>query len=69
MPVILQGAISLIVKSDKVKSGSNKYADAAIFSFHAVKHIAAGEGGVLTCKSEKTAAQALNVTFPWDHQK
>jgi len=48
-------------KSDKVKSGSNKYADAAIFSFHAVKHIAAGEGGMLTCKSEKTAKQALTL--------
>ena len=48
-------------KSDKVKSGSNKYADAAIFSFHAVKHIAAGEGGVLTCKSKKIAAQALKL--------
>jgi len=47
--------------SDKVKSGSNKYADAAIFSFHAVKHIAAGEGGVLTCKSKKIAAQGLKL--------
>ena len=48
-------------EGDKVKSGSNKYADAAIFSFHAVKHIAAGEGGVLTCKTKKVAAQALKL--------
>lgn len=48
-------------EGDKVKSGSNKYADAAIFSFHAVKHIAAGEGGVLTCKNKKIAVQALKL--------
>ena len=40
-------------KSDKVKSGSNKYADAAIFSFHAVKHIAAGDGVCLLVKVKK----------------
>ena len=28
--------------------GSGKYADLAIFSFHPVKHIAAGEGGMIT---------------------
>lgn len=33
---------------DMVKSGSGKYADLAIFSFHPVKHIAAGEGGMIT---------------------
>ena len=48
-------------EGDKVKSGSNKYADAAIFSFHAVKHIAAGEGGMLTCKTKTMAEQALKL--------
>lgn len=30
------------------KCGNGKYADLAIFSFHPVKHIAAGEGGMIT---------------------
>lgn len=33
---------------EKVQAGSGKYADLAIFSFHPVKHIAAGEGGIVT---------------------
>ena len=33
---------------EKVNSGSGRYADLAIFSFHPVKHIAAGEGGMIT---------------------
>jgi UDP-4-amino-4,6-dideoxy-N-acetyl-beta-L-altrosamine transaminase len=33
---------------EKVNSGSGQYADLAIFSFHPVKHIAAGEGGMIT---------------------
>ena len=35
-------------KNEKVKCGSNKYADLTVFSFHPVKHIAAGEGGMIT---------------------
>ncbi len=31
-----------------IKAGSGTYADLAIFSFHPVKHIAAGEGGMIT---------------------
>lgn len=31
--------------------GNGKYADLAIFSFHPVKHIAAGEGGMITTNS------------------
>ena len=31
-----------------IRCGDGSYADAAIFSFHPVKHIAAGEGGMLT---------------------
>ena len=33
---------------EKIKCGSGKYAELAIFSFHPVKHIAAGEGGMVT---------------------
>ncbi len=42
-------------KGDKVFSGSNRYTDASIFSFHPVKHIATGEGGIVTCRSKETA--------------
>ncbi|MCO6359480.1 UDP-4-amino-4,6-dideoxy-N-acetyl-beta-L-altrosamine transaminase [Roseivirga pacifica] len=40
-------------KREKVKAGSGVYADLAIFSFHPVKHIAAGEGGMITTNDEK----------------
>lgn len=33
--------------------GNGSYADAAIFSFHPVKHIACGEGGMVTTNDEK----------------
>jgi UDP-4-amino-4,6-dideoxy-N-acetyl-beta-L-altrosamine transaminase len=33
---------------EKILAGSGIYADLAIFSFHPVKHIAAGEGGMIT---------------------
>ncbi len=32
----------------KIKCGDGQYCDAAIFSFHPVKHIATGEGGMIT---------------------
>jgi UDP-4-amino-4,6-dideoxy-N-acetyl-beta-L-altrosamine transaminase len=32
--------------------GNSAFADAAIFSFHPVKHIACGEGGMITCNRE-----------------
>lgn len=35
-------------KGDKNLCGNGKYAELAIFSFHPVKHIAAGEGGMIT---------------------
>ena len=34
-------------------SGSGEYADLAIFSFHPVKHIATGEGGMITTNSKE----------------
>jgi len=39
-------------EAEKIRSGSGRYADLAIFSFHPVKHIAAGEGGMITTNSE-----------------
>jgi UDP-4-amino-4,6-dideoxy-N-acetyl-beta-L-altrosamine transaminase len=35
-------------KEDKIQSGSGIYSDLSIFSFHPVKHIACGEGGMIT---------------------
>ena len=40
---------------NKQMCGNGKYADAAIFSFHPVKHIAAGEGGMITTNNLKLA--------------
>jgi dTDP-4-amino-4,6-dideoxygalactose transaminase len=37
---------------EKVRAGSGRYADLAIFSFHPVKHIAAGEGGMITTNDQ-----------------
>lgn len=43
------------IDSNGVKNncGNGKYADIAVFSFHPVKHIACGEGGMVTTNSEK----------------
>jgi UDP-4-amino-4,6-dideoxy-N-acetyl-beta-L-altrosamine transaminase len=46
---------------EKVISGSGKYADLAIFSFHPVKHIAAGEGGMITSNDEVLYKKLLNL--------
>jgi UDP-4-amino-4,6-dideoxy-N-acetyl-beta-L-altrosamine transaminase len=39
-------------KGEGVFAGSGIYADLAIFSFHPVKHIAAGEGGMITTNNK-----------------
>ena len=39
-------------KGEKIFVGSGIYADLAIFSFHPVKHIAAGEGGMITTNNK-----------------
>jgi UDP-4-amino-4,6-dideoxy-N-acetyl-beta-L-altrosamine transaminase len=46
---------------EKIFSGSGKYADLSIFSFHPVKHIAAGEGGMITTNNEKLYKTILNL--------
>ncbi|WP_215224734.1 UDP-4-amino-4,6-dideoxy-N-acetyl-beta-L-altrosamine transaminase [Echinicola shivajiensis] len=49
------------VDSNGVKQscGNGKFADLAIFSFHPVKHIAAGEGGMITTNDEKLYQKLL----------
>jgi len=39
-------------KGEMHKCGSGKYADISVFSFHPVKHIATGEGGMITTQSK-----------------
>ncbi len=39
-------------KGEKQYCGNGKFADLAIFSFHPVKHIACGEGGMITTNNE-----------------
>jgi UDP-4-amino-4,6-dideoxy-N-acetyl-beta-L-altrosamine transaminase len=41
--------------------GNGVYADLAIFSFHPVKHIAAGEGGMITTNDEKLYEKLLTL--------
>lgn len=41
------------------RCGNGIYADAAVFSFHPVKHIACGEGGMVTTNSEEVYKQLL----------
>ncbi len=43
------------------KSGSGKFAELSIFSFHPVKHIAAGEGGMITTNDEVTYQRLLSL--------
>jgi UDP-4-amino-4,6-dideoxy-N-acetyl-beta-L-altrosamine transaminase len=46
-------------KEEKINSGSGAYADLSIFSFHPVKHIAAGEGGMITTNNEELYKRLL----------
>jgi dTDP-4-amino-4,6-dideoxygalactose transaminase len=39
--------------NEKILCGNGKYSDLSIFSFHPVKHIAAGEGGMITTNSKE----------------
>lgn len=41
--------------------GNGNFADLAIFSFHPVKHIACGEGGMVTTNNEKLYKRLLNL--------
>ncbi|MGZ3921511.1 MAG: UDP-4-amino-4,6-dideoxy-N-acetyl-beta-L-altrosamine transaminase [Bacteroidia bacterium] len=45
--------------SQKQNCGNGKFADLAIFSFHPVKHIACGEGGMITTNDEELYKKIL----------
>jgi UDP-4-amino-4,6-dideoxy-N-acetyl-beta-L-altrosamine transaminase len=53
------GAYFANSKNTHQHAGNAAYADLAIFSFHPVKHIATGEGGMITTNDEKTYKQLL----------
>lgn len=46
-------------KNKKQHCGNGNFADLAIFSFHPVKHIACGEGGMITTNDEKLYKKLL----------
>ena len=46
-------------KGDKQLCGNGQFADLAIFSFHPVKHIASGEGGMITTNDENLYKKLL----------
>ena len=48
-------------KGTKQLCGNGRFADLSVFSFHPVKHIAAGEGGMITTNNEKLYRHLLNL--------
>lgn len=46
---------------ENIKAGSGLFSDLAIFSFHPVKHIAAGEGGMITTNDKELYQRLLNL--------
>ena len=55
------GASFIDSKGSSQKSGNGNFADLAIFSFHPVKHIATGEGGMITTNNEKLYKHLLSL--------
>lgn len=53
------GAYFIDTEGNKVFSGSCVYNDISVFSFHPVKHIACGEGGMITTNSEEMYEKLL----------
>jgi len=54
------GGFFIDSKNKHQKCGNGKYADLSIFSFHPVKHIACGEGGMITTNN-KTLYKKLRI--------
>jgi UDP-4-amino-4,6-dideoxy-N-acetyl-beta-L-altrosamine transaminase len=48
-------------KGENELAGNGKYADLSIFSFHPVKHIASGEGGMITTNSKELYHRLLKL--------
>ena len=46
---------------EKQRCGNGQFAELSVFSFHPVKHIAAGEGGMITTNNEKLYKKLLSL--------
>lgn len=55
------GAFFINSKNEKIKCGSGHYTDLSVFSFHPVKHIACGEGGMITTNNEELFKKLVNL--------
>jgi UDP-4-amino-4,6-dideoxy-N-acetyl-beta-L-altrosamine transaminase len=55
------GGYFLDSRKDKQFCGNGKFTDLSVFSFHPVKHIAAGEGGMITTNNERLYRKLLNL--------
>ncbi|WP_426668541.1 UDP-4-amino-4,6-dideoxy-N-acetyl-beta-L-altrosamine transaminase [Mucilaginibacter sp. McL0603] len=55
------GGYFLDSKAQKQFCGNGKFADLSIFSFHPVKHIACGEGGMVTTNDERLYEKLLQL--------
>ncbi|AWW32221.1 UDP-4-amino-4,6-dideoxy-N-acetyl-beta-L-altrosamine transaminase [Echinicola strongylocentroti] len=55
------GGYFVDAQGEKQFCGNGLFADLAIFSFHPVKHIAAGEGGMITTNDEKLYQKLLSL--------
>ncbi|MDA8769628.1 UDP-4-amino-4,6-dideoxy-N-acetyl-beta-L-altrosamine transaminase [Schleiferiaceae bacterium] len=53
------GGYFIDIKGNKQHCGNGNFADLAIFSFHPVKHIASGEGGMITTNNEELYQKLL----------
>jgi UDP-4-amino-4,6-dideoxy-N-acetyl-beta-L-altrosamine transaminase len=47
------GGYFINTQGNKIMCGQGKYSDCSVFSFHPVKHIACGEGGMITTNSKE----------------
>lgn len=47
--------------NEKQRCGNGEFSDLTVFSFHPVKHIACGEGGMITTNNEKLYKKLLNL--------
>ena len=55
------GGYFLDSNNEKQHCGNGKFADLSIFSFHPVKHIACGEGGMITTNDEEIYKKLLSL--------
>jgi UDP-4-amino-4,6-dideoxy-N-acetyl-beta-L-altrosamine transaminase len=55
------GGYFIDAEGNNQQAGNGKFADASVFSFHPVKHIATGEGGMITTNNERLYNQLMEL--------